>query len=133
MSAEHKTQKPIYFPATELMAMPPPTVFAELIQRKQQYGPQWLTEQMLRLHRHPEFDNYFDILDRTTTFKDMARAVTLKLPQTIDVASNLQHIRAESHAILCRLEAKQYRQEAAANLSMYNKLKKNITALLNKK
>jgi len=132
MSAQKNRYQEHFYTAQDLLQLTPCNAFRALIDNKLKQHPKWLQEQMLRLYQEPQIEALFNILAKPTTFQELARAIAITMPPNMDIITHLHHIRAESQAAMCRIEAKRYRQEAQANLSMYQKLRKNISQLLHK-
>jgi|GWRWMinimDraft_5_1066013.scaffolds.fasta_scaffold129155_1 hypothetical protein len=125
-----------YFTPSELLQLSPVTAFRHLLTATHNNGNQWLIKQLHILHAEPEMAYLFATLDSPRGFDNMYQQLLIQTPRD-PIAYQLRHLNAESHAVLSHLEILQtrqefqaelqtVRQEAANNLSLYQKLKRNI-------
>jgi hypothetical protein len=130
-SARHRFPLSSFLTPPEFIAMSPAAAFHRLIMQKEKYGPRWLIEQLEILHQEPEVQYTLSILDALGTLKNIENHFKVVYPNK-DMRTHLLHINAESNAARLRIEADGYRKMAEKNLSLYQKLKRNIRKTLDK-
>ena len=118
--------QPSYFHPGELLSIEPHRSLRKLILTKIPQSPEWLKQQMYRLHQDPQIEHLTMLLDSPQSFYDLVRAIAIHMPNNFDTAGHLHHIRLESQAARLQIASQQYRKLAEEHIDKHRQMRKDI-------